>query len=60
MTIDASSFTCELDAPREAMSPAHLKHETKSHMTKIKEKPRVYKGCMIKELARILNRVLSP
>ena len=41
------------------MSLAHLKHETKSHMKKIKNKSRVYKECVIKELAKILNTVLS-
>ena len=53
-------FDSESDAPRDVTSPGHLKHETKCHMTKIKEKSRVYNECAIKELAKIFNMVLSP
>ena len=60
MNIVNSDSTCASDAPRAATSPAHLKHKTKSHMEKIKMKTRVYKVRVIKELAKILNMVLSP
>ena len=48
------------DTPRDATSLAHLKHETKSHMAKIKTKMHVYKVHIIKELVKIFNKMLSP
>ena len=58
--IDDSNSTRSSDAPHAATSPAHLKHETKSHMAKIKMKTCVYKVRITKELTKILNKVLSP
>ena len=60
MKIDDLSSKRASDAPRSAMSPAHLRHETRSHMAKIKKKMRVYKVCVIKESEKILYMVLSP
>ena len=55
-----SYLTCALNAPHATMSLSHLKHETKSHLTKIKTKMCAYKVRVIKDLAKILNMVLSP
>ena len=55
-----SHFNSVIRRSRAATSPAQIKNKTKSHMEKIKEKSRVYKVCIIKELAKILNTVLSP
>ena len=42
------------------MSPTHIWNKTKSHMAKINENMCVYNGYAIKELVKILNKVLSP
>ena len=60
MKINDSYSTRILDAPPAATSLADLKHKKKSHMEKIKMKMCVYKVHVIKELAKILNKVLSP
>ena len=52
MKINNSYSARASDAPRAAMSPVHLKHETKSHMEKIKMKIRVYKVRIINEFEK--------